>query len=181
MTPQNGQEAPDFTLRDQHGQEVRLSSFRGHKAVLVMFYPFAFSSVCTGELSAVRDSLSTFESDDVQVLAVSCDPMFALRALADRDGLTFPLLSDFWPHGAAATAYGVFDEARGCPDRSTFIIDRCGVLRWSVHNEIPTARDLQEQARVLSEVTAGTAGTGEVKGSGKWPERSDTNRLGVVE
>jgi peroxiredoxin len=108
--------------------------------------------VCTGELCAVRDSLPTFESEDVQVLAVSCDPMFALRAFADADGLTFPLLSDFWPHGSVARAYGVFNEARGCSDRSTFIVDKAGVLRWSVHNEMPAARDLAEQARVLSEV-----------------------------
>jgi peroxiredoxin len=152
MTLEIGQEAPDFTLRDQHGQDVTLSSFRGHKAVVVMFYPFAFSSVCTGELCAVRDSLPTFESDAVQVVAVSCDPMFALRAFADADGLTFPLLSDFWPHGAVASAYGVFNEARGCSDRSTFIVDRLGVLRWSVHNEMPVARDLEEQARVLARV-----------------------------
>ncbi len=126
VTLETGREAPDFTLRDQHGQHVSLSSFRGRKAVVVMFYPYAFSSVCTGELSAVRDRLPTFESDDVQVLAVSCDPMFALRAFAEQDGLTFPLLSDFWPHGATARAYGVFDEERGCSDRSTFIVDRDG-------------------------------------------------------
>jgi mycoredoxin-dependent peroxiredoxin len=152
MTLEKGQEAPDFALRDQHGREVTLSSFRGEKVVVVMFYPFAFSSVCTGELSAVRDSLPTFESDAVQVLAVSCDPMFALRAFAEQDGLTFPLLSDFWPHGATATAYGVFNEERGCSDRSTFIIDKRGILQWSVHNGMPEARDLEEQARVLSEV-----------------------------
>ena len=152
MTLRNGDQVPDFTLRDQHGQHVTLSSFRGRKAVVVMFYPFAFSSVCTGELCAVRDDLPTFESDAVQLLAVSCDPMFTLRAFADQDDLRFPLLSDFWPHGATARAYGVFNDARGCADRSTFIVDREGVLRWSVHNEMPVARDLQEQARVLTEV-----------------------------
>ena len=88
----------------------------------------------------------------MQVLAVSCDPMFALRAFAEQDGLTFPLLSDFWPHGEVARAYGVFNEKRGCSDRSTFIVDRDGVLRWSVHNEMPDARDLEEQARVLAGV-----------------------------
>ena len=152
MTLETGREAPDFTLRDQHGQHVSLSSFRGRKVVVVMFYPYAFSSVCTGELSAVRDRLPTFESDTVQVLAVSCDPMFSLRAFAEQDGLTFPLLSDFWPHGAVAAAYGAFNERRGCADRSTFIIDKQGVLRWSVHNAMPDARDLREQARVLAEV-----------------------------
>ncbi len=148
-----GRHAPDFTLRDQHGQDVTLSSFHGQKAVVVMFYPYAFSRVCTGELCAVRDSLPTFETDDVAVLAVSCDPMFTLRAFADADGLTFPLLSDFWPHGEVARAYGVLDETRGCPRRSTFIVDRDGVLRWSVHNDLADARDLEEQARVLARVT----------------------------
>src|SRR5215212_9136116 len=152
MTLEIGRPVPDFTLRDQHGQSVPLTSYRGHKAVLVMFYPFAFSSVCTGELCAVRDSLPTFESDAVQVLAVSCDPMFALRAFAEQDRLTFPLLSDFWPHGAVAKAYGVFNEERGCADRSTLIVDKEGVLRWSVHNAMPDARDLQEQASVLATV-----------------------------
>ncbi len=108
-----GDEAPDFELRDQHGQPVRLSSFRGRKAVVVMFYPFAFTRVCTGELGEVRDNLAQWESDDVQLLAVSCDPMFSLRAFAEQDGLTFPLLSDFWPHGAVASSYGVLDETDG--------------------------------------------------------------------
>jgi mycoredoxin-dependent peroxiredoxin len=152
MTLEIGEPAPDFELRDQHGQPVSLASFRGTKAVTVMFYPYAFSSVCTGELCAVRDSLPTFSSDDVQVLAVSCDPMFSLRAFAEQDGLTFPLLSDFWPHGEVARSYGVFNHERGCADRSTFIVDKEGVLRWTVHNEMPQARDLEEQARVLAAI-----------------------------
>lgn len=147
-----GQQAPDFELRDQHGQAVTLSSFRGSRAVTVMFYPFAFSGVCTGELCSVRDNLPSFESDEVSVLAVSCDPMFSLRAFAERDGLSFPLLSDFWPHGEVARAYGVFNEDRGCAARSTFIVDKTGVLRWMVHNEMPQARDLEEQARVLADL-----------------------------
>ncbi len=152
MTPELGQPAPDFALRDQHGADVRLSSYRGRKAVVVMFYPFAFSRVCSGELCAVRDSLPTFESDGVQLLAVSCDPVYALRAFAEQDGLAFPLLSDFWPHGEVARAYGVFNEQRGCSDRSSFIVDPDGVLRWSVHNAMPDARDLEEHARVLRTV-----------------------------
>jgi peroxiredoxin len=149
-----GDEAPDFELRDQHGQPVRLSTFRGEKAVVVMFYPFAFSRVCTGELRAVRDSLPQWQSADVQLLAVSCDMMFSLRAFAEQDGLEFPLLSDFWPHGAVASAYGVFDETTGAADRSTFIVDRHGVVRWVVHNEMPRARDLAEQVRVLADLAS---------------------------
>jgi mycoredoxin-dependent peroxiredoxin len=148
-----GTPAPDFTLRDQHGQSIQLSSYRAGKAVVVMFYPFAFSSVCTGELCEVRDSLPSFESDAVQVLAISCDPVYALRVFAERDGLTFPLLSDFWPHGATARAYGGFNEDRGCADRSTYIVDRDGLVRWSVHNAMPQARDLREQAAALADVS----------------------------
>ena len=147
-----GEPAPDFDLRDQHGRQVRLSSFRTEKAVVVMFYPFAFSSVCTDELRGVRDNPAAFGSADVQLVAVSCDPMFSLRALADRDDLTFPLLSDFWPHGEVAQAYGVFNARRGCADRSTFIVDRAGELRWMVHNAMPDPRDLEEQARVAATV-----------------------------
>jgi len=149
-----GQPAPDFELKDQFGQPVRLSSFRGEKAVVVMFYPFAFSGVCTGELCEVRDNLPRFDSEDVVLLAVSCDMMFSLRAFAEKEKLEFPLLSDFWPHGAVSEAYGVFDAERGCSTRSTFIVDLDGVLRWSVHNKLPEARDLAEQLSVLEGIVA---------------------------
>jgi mycoredoxin-dependent peroxiredoxin len=150
MKVEIGQQAPAFALRDQHGATVSLASYRGDKAVVLMFYPFAFSRVCTGELCEVVDNLSTFVSDDVQILAVSCDPMFTLRAFAEREGLTFPLLSDFWPHGEVAGAYGVLNAHRGCAERSTFIIDRHGVVRWLVHSRMADPRDLTEQAGVLA-------------------------------
>jgi mycoredoxin-dependent peroxiredoxin len=150
MKVEIGQQAPAFALRDQHGATVSLASYRGDKAVVLMFYPFAFSRVCTGELCEVVDNLSTFVSDDVQILAVSCDPMFTLRAFAEQEGLTFPLLSDFWPHGEVAGAYGVLNADRGCAERSTFIIDRDGVVRWLVHNRMADSRDLAEQAGVLA-------------------------------
>jgi mycoredoxin-dependent peroxiredoxin len=155
MTLQEGLPVPDFELQDQHGRSVVLSSFRGTHAVVLMFYPFAFSRVCTGELSEVRDNQAMLVSADVQLLAVSCDPMFALRTFADRDGLEFPLLSDFWPHGKVSRAFGVFDEKRGCARRSTFIVDRDGVLRWSVHNPNPEARDLTAYIRVLADLAEG--------------------------
>jgi mycoredoxin-dependent peroxiredoxin len=152
MTVEIGRPAPEFALRDQHGATVSLSSFRGSRAVVLMFYPFAFSSVCSGELSEIRENLPLFESDDAQLLAVSCDPMFSLRAFADKDALTFPLLSDFWPHGAVSGEYGVFDAERGCSSRSTFIIDASGVLRWSVHNAMREARNIGDYRRVLAEI-----------------------------
>jgi peroxiredoxin len=132
-----GGPAPDFTLRDQFGQDVTLSSYRDSKAVLILFYPYAFSGVCTGEMSQVRTRLDEFLTFDTEVLAISCDPMFALRAFADADGLTFPLLSDFWPHGEVARAYG-------CARRSSYVVDKDGNIAWAVHNDPPEGRDLDE-------------------------------------
>ena len=108
-----GTPAPDFTLRDQFGQDVSLSSYRGEKAVAIVFYPYAFSGVCTGEMAGIRDRLAELMTFGSEVLAVSCDPVYALRAFADADGLNFPLLSDFWPHGEVCRAYDVFNEVKG--------------------------------------------------------------------
>jgi peroxiredoxin len=144
-----GGPAPDFTLRDQFGQDVTLSSYRRQKAVLLVFYPAAFSGVCTGEMSGIRDRLAEFLTFDSEVLAISCDPKFTLRAFADADGLNFPLLSDFWPHGEVAQAYAVFDDSKGTARRSSYLVDKEGVVRWSVHNPSPESRDLDEHLRQL--------------------------------
>jgi peroxiredoxin len=147
-----GGEAPDFALRDQHAQLRRLSSYRGHKNVVLVFFPFAFTGVCTGELSAIRDDLGALQNDDTQVLAVSCDPVASLRALADGERLDYPLLSDFWPHGAVASAYGVFNDAIGAAERGTFVIDRQGVVRWSVRVPLGEARDVTAYQKALAEL-----------------------------
>ncbi|HQR26476.1 MAG TPA: peroxiredoxin [Nocardioides sp.] len=144
-----GGPAPDFTLRDQFGQDVTLSTFRGTKAVAIFFYPYAFSGVCTGEMTGIRLRLDEFLTFDTEVLAISCDPVYSLRAFADSDGLNFPLLSDFWPHGAVASAYEVFDETKGCARRSSYVVDKEGLVRWSVHNAMPDGRDLEEHLRQL--------------------------------
>ena len=146
-----GDPAPDFTLRDQFGQDVSLSSYRGTKAVAILFYPYAFSGVCTGEMAGIRDRLADFMTFDTEVMAISCDPMFALRAFADADGLNFPLLSDFWPHGEVSRAYDVFDERNGCPRRSSYVVDREGAIRWAVHHSMPEGRDLDEHLRQLAD------------------------------
>ena len=143
-----GATAPDFALRDQHGQTVTLSSYRG-KVVVLVFYPWAFTRVCEGELKALRDVQDVFENDTTALLAVSCDSMHSLRAFADADELTFPLLSDHWPHGAVAQAFGVFNEATGAAHRSTFILDQNGQVAWTVHHAIPDARDVTKYAEVL--------------------------------
>ena len=113
MAPEVGTEAPDFTVKDQNNQAVTLSSFRGERAVLLVFYPFAFSGICTSELGAVRDDLADFQNDDVQILAISTDHPYALKAWSESQGFDFPLLSDFWPHGEVAQGVrGVPREAR---------------------------------------------------------------------
>lgn len=134
MTLTIGQSAPDFELVNQHGEKVSLASFKGEKAVVLLFYPFAFSGTCTGELCALRDDLSAFQNDEVQLLAISCDHMYSQRAFAEQEGYKFPVLSDFWPHGAVSKAYGVFEESKGCAIRGSFVIDKNGVLRWQVNN-----------------------------------------------
>jgi len=144
-----GAPAPDFTLRNQHGEDVTLSELRGRNVVLV-FYPFAFSGICTGELCEIRDNLHVFSDADAEVLAISCDPMFTLRAWADQDGYEFGLLSDFWPHGEVARTYGIFEEGPGAAARGTYLVDREGIVRWKVENGLGEARDLQAYRDALA-------------------------------
>ncbi|WP_457030491.1 peroxiredoxin [Kitasatospora sp. P5_F3] len=147
-----GQQAPEFTLNSHQGERITLSSFRGEKSVLLVFFPFAFSGVCTGELCSVRDDLSRFENEDVQVLAISTDPVFSLIAWAEKEGYKFPLLSDFWPHGATAQAYGVFEENFGIATRGTFLIDREGVVRFAEVNGPSEARDQTGWLKAIEEL-----------------------------
>ena len=153
MAAEVGEQAPDFELRDQHGTPVRLSGFQGTKNVLLIFYPLAFSGVCSGELAALRDDFVDTKPADLELLTVSVDSTFALRTWADRDNFNFGLLSDFWPHGAVAKLYGVFDEGMGVATRGTFLIDKAGVIRWKVVNPIPQARDIAEYKKVLTELS----------------------------
>ncbi|MEU0332942.1 peroxiredoxin [Streptomyces sp. NPDC006193] len=149
MAIQVGDKAPDFELKDNHGRTVRLSDLRGEKNVVLLFYPFAFTGVCTGELCELRDNLPRFTDRDTQLLAVSNDSVPTLRVFAEQEGLEYPLLSDFWPHGNVSRAYGVFDEDKGCAVRGTFIIDKEGVVRWTVVNGLPDARDLNDYIQAL--------------------------------
>lgn len=149
MVPAVGEPAPDFELSNQFGEPVRLSSFRGQNVVLV-FYPFAFSGICTGELCEIRDNLAQFEDARATVLAVSVDSKFSLRAYAEKEGYGFDLLADFWPHGAVADAYGVFDQESGMARRGTFIIDAAGIIRYVVVNPRGQAREFAEYRNALA-------------------------------
>jgi peroxiredoxin len=144
-----GSKAPEFELKDANNQKVSLSSLVGEKKpVLLVFYPFAFSGICTGELCQLRDDFSAFEG--VQVLGVSVDTPFSLKKWAEQEGYDFPLLSDFWPHGEVAQAYGVFNEKAGMANRGTFLIDVEGVVRFAEVNGPGEARDQEAWKKAIA-------------------------------
>ena len=147
-----GQEAPDFTLKNQFGEEVTLSDFRDKKNVVLIFFPMAFTGICTGELCEIRDRQAAFVSDDVQVLGISCDSSAAQKVFADQEGLTYPLLADYWPHGAVAQTYGAFNDQLGFAIRGSFVIDKAGVVRWAVLNGPGEARNADDYVGALAEL-----------------------------
>lgn len=151
--PQVGDTAPDLTLTDQHGDTITLSEAVRDRHALLVFYPFAFSSICTGELLEIQLNIDEFVNDRVQVYGISCDAAPAVRAWAASEGYRFPLLSDFWPHGEVARAYGVFDEASGMAVRGTFLVGPDMTIRWTLVHGPGEAREigvLHEAVRDLS-------------------------------
>ena len=146
--------APDFLLKDQNNQPVRLSDFRGRRVVLLVFYPLAFTGVCRGELCEVQENLNAYVNEEVQVLTVSVDSVFAHKIWADREGYDFPLLADFWPHGAVARSYGVFSESAGFAHRGTFLIGADGVVRFAEMAGPGETRDQKVWRSALAELAA---------------------------
>jgi mycoredoxin-dependent peroxiredoxin len=126
-----GAEAPDFTLKDQDGRPVTLRGFRDAKDVLLVFFPLAFTGICQRELDGIRDHLGDFVDDETQTLAISVGPPPTHKVWAKQSEFTFPVLSDFWPHGEVTRAYGVFNADAGFPNRGTFAIDRGGIIRFA--------------------------------------------------
>jgi peroxiredoxin len=147
-----GSAAPAFALPNQHGTPVALSDFEGGKDVVLVFFPFAFSSVCSAELTEIRDRSDQIVDARTEVLAISCDHRYSLRTYAERDALPFSLLSDFWPHGAVSRAYGAFDDRLGCSTRTTVIVDRAGLVRWAVTRPMGEARDFDAYLTVLADL-----------------------------
>jgi peroxiredoxin (alkyl hydroperoxide reductase subunit C) len=147
-----GREAPDFTLKDQNGQLVTLSALRGRN-VLLVFFPLAFTGICQGELDEIKDNLSRYVNDDTVTLAISVGPPPTHKVWATQSGFTFPVLSDFWPHGAVAKAYGVFNDHTGFANRGTFVVDRSGIIRFAEMKEPGEARDQAVWADALSALT----------------------------
>jgi mycoredoxin-dependent peroxiredoxin len=146
-----GERAPDFALRDQHGRPVTSAQHHGTRDMLLVFVPAVFSSVCSSELSDLRDWWGQGR-EGTELLVISCDPMFSLRAYSDATGIDFPLLSDFWPHGAVSQAYGVFDDSVGTARRSSYLVDREGRITWAVHNARPDARPIADYEAALQRV-----------------------------
>ncbi|MHC9297169.1 peroxiredoxin [Mycobacterium sp. LTG2003] len=145
-----GSSAPDFTLRDQNGRPVTLSGYRGTKDVLLVFFPLAFTGVCEGELGEIRDNLPNYENDDSAVVAISVGPPPTHRIWSIESGFTFPVLSDFWPHGAVTQAYGVFNDDAGYPNRGTFVVDRAGTIRFAEMMEPGQVRDQKVWTQALA-------------------------------
>jgi peroxiredoxin len=146
--PHVGSTAPNFATKNQFGQDITLSGLRGAPVVIV-FYPFAFTRICTSELAELRDSRAAFDESGVRVLAVSTDTMFTLRVFAEQERLGFDLLTDHWPHGQIASSYGVFDDDLGCALRGTFVLDAHGTIVWSVINSIGAPRTVSSVLAAL--------------------------------
>ena len=134
MTVRTGDKAPDFDLEVRHGERVRLSDFLGRSNVLLVFHPFAFTAVCEDEARDLQENLAAFRNAQTEIVLVSCDPPAARQAWREQIGAGYTFASDFWPHGAAAKAYGVFNDENGAPHRGTFLIDRDGTVIWSLVN-----------------------------------------------
>jgi peroxiredoxin len=145
-----GDQAPDFTLTNQFGEEVTLSSLRGRKNVVIVFYPLSFSGICTGELCELRDNFAQFDNADVELLAISVDSKYVQKQFAEHEGYKFSVLADFWPHGAVAQAYGVFLPEAGISNRATFVVNKDGELVAKFVTAPGQARSLDEYQRALA-------------------------------
>ena len=153
--------APDFELANQHGAPVRLRDLAGHPAFLV-FFPFAFSRVCTGELRQLSSQAAIFEQAGSRVVGVSCDSRYTLRAYAEAEGLPFDLLSDFWPHGEVSRLFGAFDEQLGRPIRLTAVIRPDGSLAETFSTGPGEARPPAAYGDALGRLAAAPAAPGAV-------------------
>ncbi|TDW28448.1 peroxiredoxin [Cryobacterium psychrophilum] len=152
MALENDTQAPDFELVNQFGEHVQLSQFRGSKSVALVFFPLAFSGICSNELCELRDNLQLFSDGAVELIGISVDSKHALRVWGEQEGYAFNLLSDFWPHGGVAKEYGVFLEAKGFANRATFLIDQGGIIRASFITAPGEARSMDAYRAALDEL-----------------------------
>ncbi len=131
-----GTPAPEFTLRTEKGQEFTRADLLGHTTVLV-FYPFAFSPVCTDQFQVYEEVLDEFEAQGAKLYGVSCDQIWTQKAFKDQLGITIPQLSDFEPKGEASRAFGAYFDKAGVSNRALVIVNPEGVVQWSWEGEHP--------------------------------------------
>ena len=152
MAAEIGSPAPDFALYSQDREEVTLESLKGRKS-LVVFIPFPFTGTCEGELCDIRDNMARLNELDANVVAITTNPLFSNKEWADQNDFGFPVLADFWPHGAVTDAYGTFDPKVGAANRSTFVLDSDGVVRSIVATESRKfARDFDDYVAALNAI-----------------------------
>jgi len=152
MAVSAGQAAPEFTLKDQNQQEVKLADFRGKKNVVLIFYPLDWSPTCTKEHACMVNDLKRFESLDAQVLGVSVDSAWSHKAFAEKMNIHYPLLADFNPRGDMAAKYGVYPEDKGITGRAIYIVGKDGKVAWAKNYDIPALPDINEVAEALAGV-----------------------------
>lgn len=152
MVLEVGAQAPDFTLSDQHGEELTLSELVAEGPVALVFFPLAFSGICTGELCELRDNLAIFADSKVRLLGISVDSVWTLKAWADQEGYEFSILSDFWPHGQVAKEYGVFVEEAGIATRATLVIGEGRRVLASFETAPGEARDFASYRDALAAI-----------------------------
>lgn len=145
-----GAPAPSFALTNQFGETVALSDFTNKKAVVLVFFPLAFSGICTGELCELRDNFSMFNDADIELLGVSVDSQYTLRAFSEHEKYEFSMLADFWPHGGVAKEYGVFVEDAGFANRATIVIGKDGNIAGSFVTAPGEARSLAAYSDILA-------------------------------
>ena len=145
-----GDRAPDFTLRDQHGQDVTLSGLLADRAALLVFYPYAFTGVCTGELAALQDGLADFDNDALALLVVSTDSLYSQRVFAEREGFEFRAAVGLLAARRRGVGLRRTRPGLGAALRGTFLVGRDGIVRWSVVHAIPDARDPDDYRREIA-------------------------------
>ena len=147
-----GEQAPDFTLKSITGKSVTLSEFREKNNVVISFIPAAWAAICSDQWPGYNIAKDIFQKNDAVLLGISVDNIPALHAwVTQMDGLWFPVLSDFWPHGAVAGKYGVL-RSDGIAERAVFIVDKKGKIRFIGLQDINTRPPLEEIVKELEKI-----------------------------
>ena len=147
-----GSPAPAFSLLDQDRNAVSLDDVTGKKSVIV-FIPFPFTAICDAEACAIRDNLGPLSGLGANVAVVTCHAVQINKKWSDDNGFTFPVLSDFWPHGRVATEFGAFNEKVGVANRMSFVLDSDGIVRSIINSgSLGTAREFAAYTDALGEI-----------------------------